>query len=143
MALVGILASGPSKLLSHSAPQVAAAVTALAVFALVPLALAYALAQCGLREESLNAIANLGGMVMSFLGGAWVPLTLMGAEVQAVARFTPTYWMYDAVTRVLGAPSLTPQVTAAYGTDLAMVALFAVAIASVGLVVSRLRAVER
>lgn len=143
VALVGILASGPSELLAHSAPQVAAAVTALAVFALVPLALAYALAQCGLREESLNAIANLGGMVMSFLGGAWVPLTLMGAEVQAVARFTPTYWMYDAVTRVLGAPSLTPQVTAVYVADLALVALFAVAIASVGLVVSRSRASER
>ena len=98
VALVGIGTSGAGALLSSAGAQVALAIASLCTFALVPLSLAYTLAQCGFREEALNAIANLGGMVMSFLGGAWVPLSLMGANVQAVARFTPTFWMYDAVT---------------------------------------------
>lgn len=70
-------------------PQLALALISLAIFALVPLSLAYTLAQCGFQEDALNAIANLGGMVMSFLGGAWAPLSLMGPGVQAMARFTP------------------------------------------------------
>lgn len=140
---VGIVTSGADELLSLAVPQVIAAVAALVVFALVPLSLAYALAQCGFKEESLNAIANLGGMVMSFLGGAWVPLSLMGAEVQAVARFTPTYWMYDAVTRALGASAWTPQVAGVYAVDLAVIALFAGAILSAGLVAARVRVRER
>ncbi len=90
VALVGIGASGAGALLPSAGAQVALAIASLCAFALVPLSLAYTLAQCGFREEALNAIANLGGMVMSFLGGAWVPLSLMGANVQAVAHFTPT-----------------------------------------------------
>lgn len=136
---VGMATSGASALLPNAAPQVALALVSFLVFSLVPLALAYTLAQCGFGEEALNAIANLGGMVMSFLGGAWVPLSLMEAGVQAVARFTPTFWMYDAVTRVLGARTVTPQVLATVGVDLGIIALFAAAIVSVGLVVSRLR----
>lgn len=118
------------------------ALTSLAVFSLVPLALAYTLTQCGLREEALNAIANLGGMVMSFLGGAWVPLSLMGPGAQAAARFSPTFWMYDAVTCALGARAVTPQVMVTVGVDLGIIALFAAAIVSTGLVASRLRVRE-
>lgn len=81
-------------------------------------------------------------MVMSFLGGAWVPLSLMGANVQAVARLTPTFWMYDAVTCALGARTVTPQVLVSVGVDLGIIALFAVAIVSAGLVAARLRVRE-
>lgn len=136
---VGMANSGADALLPNAAPQVTLALVSFLVFSLVPLALAYTLAQCGFGEEALNAIANLGGMVMSFLGGAWVPLSLLGAGVQAVARFTPTFWMYDAVTCALGARTVTPQVLATVGVDLGIIALFVAAIVSVGLVVSRLR----
>lgn len=139
VALVGIGASGAGALLSSAGVQVALVIASLCVFALVPLSLAYTLAQCGFREEALNAIANLGGMVMSFLGGAWVPLSLMGAGVQAVARFTPTFWMFDAVTCALSAQEVNAHVVATVGVDLGIIALFAIAIASAGLVAARLR----
>lgn len=142
VAMVGIAVSGAGELLPGAAPQMALALTSLAMFSLVPLAIAYTLTQCGFREEALNAIANLGGMVMSFLGGTWIPLELMGEGVQAVARFVPTFWMYDAVTCALGAQAVTPQVLATVGIDLGVIALFAAAIVSVGLVVSRLRVRE-
>lgn len=142
VSVVGIVVAGAVPLLSHALPQAALALLSLAVFSLVPLALAYTLAQCGFKEEALNAIANLGGMVMSFLGGAWVPLSLMGPGVQAAARFTPTYWMYTAVTEALSAKAITADVAQTVLGSLGVIALFAGAIASAGLVASRIRVRE-
>lgn len=143
VAVVGIATSGAAASFAQLAPQICLALISFLVFSMVPLSLAYTLTQCGLREEALNAIANLGGMVMSFLGGAWVPLSLMGPVVQTAARLSPTFWMYDAVTRSLEAPSMTPQLIGAVGIDLGIIALFAAAITSAGLVAARLRASER
>ena len=143
VATVGIVTSGATAIFAQIAPQVCLALTSFLVFSMVPLSLAYTLTQCGLREEALNAIANLGGMITSFLGGAWVPLSLMGPGVQAAARLSPTFWMYDAVTRALEAPRVTPQLLGTIGIDLGIIALFAVAIASAGLVAARLRVSER
>lgn len=142
VAVAGIVASGAAPLVSQALPQLALALISLATFALVPLSLAYTLAQCGFQEDALNAIANLGGMVMSFLGGAWVPLSLMGPGVQAMARFTPTYWMYNAITEALGAQAITLDVLATVTSSLGIIVLFAAAITSAGLVAARLRVRE-
>lgn len=106
---------------------------------LTPLSLAFALSRLGLREQGLNAAGNIGGMVLTFLGGAWVPLSLMGEEVCTVAHFVPTYWVSDAVTTLLGASALTASDLARVGTDIGVAALFAVAIAALGLALSRAR----
>ena len=106
---------------------------------LTPLSLAFALSRLGLREQGLNAAGNIGGMVLTFLGGAWVPLSLMGEEVCTVAHFVPTYWVSDAVTTLLGAGALTASDLARVGTDIGVATLFAVAIAALGLALSRAR----
>lgn len=106
---------------------------------LTPLSLAFALSRLGLREQGLNAAGNIGGMVLTFLGGAWVPLSLMGEEVRTVAHFVPTYWVSDAVTTLLGAGALTASDLAHVGTDIGVATLFAVAIAALGLALSRAR----
>lgn len=106
---------------------------------LTPLSLAFALSRLGLREQGLNAAGNIGGMVLTFLGGAWVPLSLMGEEVRTVAHFVPTYWVSDAVATLLGASALTASDLARVGTDIGVATLFAVAIAALGLALSRAR----
>ena len=106
---------------------------------LTPLSLAFTLSRLGLREQGLNAAGNIGGMVLTFLGGAWVPLSLMGEEVRTVAHFVPTYWVSDAVTTLLGTSALTASDLARVGTDIGVAALFAVAIAALGLALSRAR----
>lgn len=106
---------------------------------LTPLSLAFALSRLGLREQGLNAAGNIGGMVLTFLGGAWVPLSLMGEEVRTVAHFVPTYWVSDAVTTLLGVGALTASDLARVGTDIGVATLFAVAIAALGLALSRAR----
>ena len=140
---VGIAVSGAASLFATAPVQIVLAIVSLVVFSTVPLSMAYTLSQCGFGEEALNAIANMVGMVMSFLGGAWVPLSLMSEGVRAVAHFTPTFWMYDAITTALGAKTVTPQVLGTVATDLGIMLLFTVAIVSAGLVASRLRIREQ
>lgn len=135
---VGLL-SGGLRIAVVAPAQVALALASMLVFALVPLSLAFTLAQLGVTEDGLNALGNIGGMVMSFLGGAWVPLSLMGSEVQATARFSPAFWTNEAVSAALTTPVFTADVLARVGCGMGVTALFAAAIASIGLAATRKR----
>ena len=104
--------------------------------ACTPLAVGFALSSLGAREELLNGVGNLLGMLMTFLGGAWMPLSLMGSAVQTVAHFVPTYWVNDAIGKAL-ASDLTSAVLGDIACDLGVTVLFAAAIAAVGLALSR------
>ena len=80
-------------------------------------------------------------MVMSFMGGAWVPLSFMGATVVAAAHFFPTFWTNAAIDAALGAADsgFSAAGASAYLTGIGITALFAVAIAAVGLALARNR----
>lgn len=108
-------------------------------FALVPLALAFLLAQLGLSEDAVNACGNIGAMMLSFLGGAWVPLSMLPEAVQAAARLSPSYWVSRAAESALHAHAITPELAAELGTSLGIVLLFAVTLFAVGLALGRAR----
>ncbi|MFR7669714.1 MAG: hypothetical protein ACLU0O_02160 [Collinsella sp.] len=92
----------------------------------------FELSSLGARDEMLNGVVNLLGMLMTFLGGAWMPLSLMGSAVQTVAHFVPTYWVNDAIGKAL-ASDLTSTVLGDIACDLGVTVLFtAAAIAAVG-----------
>ena len=61
-------------------------------FCLVPLALGYLMGALGASGLVSNAVGNIVGMLVSFLGGAWVSLDLMAPEVLALAHALPGYW---------------------------------------------------
>ena len=112
--------------------RVCLALAATFALALTPLAVGFALSSLGAREELLNGVGNLLGMLMTFLGGAWMPLSLMGPAVQTAAHFVPTYWVNDAIGKALAA-DLTSTVLGDIACDLGVTVLFAAAIAAVGL----------
>ena len=116
--------------------RVCLALAATFALACTPLAVGFALSSLGAREELLNGVGNLLGMLMTFLGGAWMPLSLMGSAVQTVAHFVPTYWVNDAIGKAL-ASDLTSTVLGDIACDLGVTVLFAAAIAAVGLALSR------
>lgn len=118
------------------AGRVCLALAATFALACTPLAVGFALSSLGAREELLNGVGNLLGMLMTFLGGAWMPLSLMGSAVQTVAHFVPTYWVNDAISKAL-ASDLTSAVLSDIACDLGVTVLFAAAIAAVGLALSR------
>ena len=76
-------------------------------------------------------------MMLSFLGGAWVPLSMLPDVVQMAARLSPSYWVSQAVATVLHAEALTPELAAELGTNLGIVLLFAVTLFAVGLALGR------
>ena len=112
--------------------RVCLALAATFALACTPLAVGFTLSSLGAREELLNGVGNLLGMLMTFLGGAWMPLSLMGSAVQTVAHFVPTYWVNDAISKAL-ASDLTSAVLSDIACDLGVTVLFAAAIAAVGL----------
>ncbi len=138
--LVGLVALRQA-VASLPAWQVALSFGANYVFGLVTLAIAFFLCSLGAREEVLNACGNILGTVMVFMGGAWVPLSFMGPAVEAAAHFFPTYWTNSAVDAALsaGAGGFSEAGLAAYLSGIGVTALFAVAIASVGLALARTR----
>ena len=133
------LASCGGALAGTDPALVACALGSVLPFALVPLALAFLLAQLGLREDAVNACGNIGATMLSFLGGAWVPLSMLPEAVQAAARLSPSYWVSQAVATVLHAEALTPELAAELGTNLGIVLLFAVTLFAVGLALGRAR----
>lgn len=119
--------------------RVCLAQVALLGVALFSLAAAFLLSQLGAREQLLNAAGNVCGMVLTFFGGAWIPLEYTGAEVQAIAKFMPTYWANQMIEQALGAPALTPDVLAGIAGNFGLVLLMSGAVAAVGLALARVR----
>ena len=75
-----------------SGPGLALMVAASFVFATIPLSVGYLLGQLGVGEFASNALGNILGMVISFLGGAWISFDLLDPSVQMLAHFSPAYW---------------------------------------------------
>lgn len=61
------------------------------------------------------------------------------AEQQAAARFSPAFWTNEAVSAALTTPVVTADVLARVGCGMGVTALFAAAIASIGLAATRKR----
>ncbi|WP_282208761.1 ABC transporter permease [Parvibacter caecicola] len=117
----------------------ALALIATFLYALTPLAIAFLLGQLGASEMVSNAVGNIVGMVFTFLGGAWVSTSLLPAGVQAVASFTPVYWLTNVLSSCSEAGGATDALWASALPSLGVLALFAVAIFVAALVGGRLR----
>ena len=136
---LGVAVFGRGYLVS-AAPLLGVIAAALGAYTLVPVSLGFLLGQLGLKENAANVIANIGGLAMSFLGGAWISTDLMPAALVTVARFTPTYWANRAMTGASEVTSVSADTVLPLLTNCGVCALFAVAIFSVGLAVGRTRA---
>ncbi|MGN0056560.1 MAG: ABC transporter permease [Atopobiaceae bacterium] len=126
--------------LARSPVQLALVGAALLVYALVSAAIGFLLGTLGISENAANAIANILGMAMSVLGGAWTGLSLLPDSLVAVARFTPAYWVSLVVDRAMGMSSVSGDAVATLLGYLGICALFGVAAATAGLVAGRTRA---
>ena len=108
-------------------------------FALFPLACAFLLGQLGVSESGTNAIANIVGLVLAFLGGAWISIDLMGEGMRAVAQFTPSYWLTETVNKLAHTSALDGGSTLEALGGIGMLLLFAAAMFSVAFAVGKAR----
>ena len=96
--------------------------------------------QIGLGQHAANAVANIGGMALSFLGGAWVPIEWLPDSLARAARLTPGYWADRAISGAYEATSMSAAVIGPLLVDCGICALLAVAVFSVAVAVGRARA---
>ena len=100
----------------------------------------FLIGQIGLGRSAANAVANIGGMALSFIAGAWVPSGWLPDAVVAVSRFTPGYWAVRAISGAHTATSMSADAIGPLLADCGVCALFALAIACAGMAVGRTRA---
>lgn len=109
-----------------------------ALFALIPLGVAFIMGQTSTNETVINAFGNILGLVLSFFGGTWIPIDLMNSEVLAIAHFLPGFWYSDALSRAAAFDG-DLQALGAIGADVGIIALYAVAVFAIGMVLGRMR----
>jgi ABC-2 type transport system permease protein len=80
-------------------------VAAIACWALTLLGIGAALGACLRSFSELNAAYDVGGLLLSALGGALVPLAQLPHWAQAIAPASPGYWAMSALqSAILGHP---------------------------------------
>ena len=130
-------------LASFSGAALAASGCALLAFVLLALSVGFLISKLRLGVAAANAVGNIGGMVLSFMGGAWVPLSLMSAEMVAVAHFLPGYWYSMACQEAAALPAgATLSQLAPVAANLGVVLLFALAFLLMALVLGKVRTKE-
>lgn len=108
-------------------------------YVLVPTGVAFFIGQFGLGMGATNAIGNIGGLVISFLGGAWISLDLVPGAVAAFAHFLPGYWFTSSISAAAHVPEgAWDQALSALGGG-GVLLLFALVFFLAGMVVARMR----
>ena len=123
-----------------SAPLLGVVAAAVGSYTLVAVSIGFLMGQIGLGQHAANAVANIGGMALSFLGGAWVPIEGLPDSLARAARLTPGYWADRAISGAYEATSMSAAVIGPLLVDCGICALFAVAVFSVAVAVGRARA---
>ena len=135
--LMGFALNDGAAAIATAPVQVALMCGSLLAYAFVSVTAGFLVGQMAVSEMAANAISNVFGMALSFLGGGWVQLALMPAAVQQAARFFPSYWCTAAANDAFLLTEVSGASVAGVLGEIGVVCLFAVAIFAVSLVVGR------
>ncbi|MDO4258243.1 MAG: ABC transporter permease, partial [Actinomycetaceae bacterium] len=130
----------PPENIPASLPLIGVLALALGAYTLVGVSVGFLMGQLGIRGNGAAAIANVGGMIFSFLAGAWVPLDYMPQSVLTISQLTPGYWAAQAISGASEVSSTSAEAILPLVQNCGIAALFGVAITAVALGVGRNRA---
>jgi len=93
-------------------------------------------------KVAINGVVNVLSLGMSFLCGAFIPLSMLSVEVKKVAVFLPVYW-YEKINDLLSVSGrLSDSMKITIWKGLGIQLLFAAACLGVGLAVTKLKRQE-
>lgn len=133
---LGLVVFGGS-VVGIAAPVIAAALALLLCYSLFGLAFGFLVGQMTSNELVMNAVSNITGLVVSFLGGIWISLDLVGEPIVTIAKFTPVYYYNEALKAALD-PAGGGFTTDALA-NMGIVCLFALVVFCVGLAISGIK----
>lgn len=93
-------------------------------------------------KDSVSAITTISSLGLSFLGGVFVPLSVMSDKVLAFAKFVPSYWYTIANDTLMNLTVVTKSVRSEIFTAIFVQLVFAFALFCIALVLSRRRVQE-
>ncbi|NLW78693.1 MAG: ABC transporter permease [Ruminococcaceae bacterium] len=109
------------------------------VFLIFSTALGLLIGMVSKNSNMVTAIANVVVLAMCFLGGVYVPKEVLGAGVQTAGKFLPTTWYMQVVDTATTTTEFTQQAMNTIWQGMGMQLIFAAALVSVALVVSKYR----
>ncbi|GFH42469.1 hypothetical protein Hs30E_10200 [Lactococcus hodotermopsidis] len=114
----------------------------LALLTLVCLSLSFLLSKLIKRPEIISNIVNSLALGMSFLGGVFIPLSMLSTSVKMFSKFLPVYW-YEVTNQLIGYHTKFNQtqrleLCKGYGMQL----LFVLAFLSLAMLIGKLREQE-
>ena len=141
LASVALILAGGHDPSNIPASGVAMTIASACVYALMTVACGFLLGEAGVGDTMANGFANVVGLLLLFTSGIALPLDMMPEPMLTVGRMLPGWWYCTAIDDALGAGT-----AASGGVDVAgwavatgIVALYAVALVSLGLAVGRIR----
>lgn len=108
-------------------------------YLLVCLSVAFLIGNFVKDGSGQNIAANSLSLGLSFIGGSFVPLELLGDSVLQVAHYTPSYWYNHALEIIFDLTHFDWQALSPIFTSAAIQTGFAAAVFSVALVISKFR----
>lgn len=141
LASVALILAGGHDPSNIPASGVAMTIASACVYVLMTVACGFLLGEAGVGDTMANGFANVVGLLLLFTSGIALPLDMMPEPMLTVGRMLPGWWYCTAIDDALGAGT-----AASGGVDVAgwavatgIVALYAVALVSLGLAVGRIR----
>lgn len=105
------------------------------VFTLAALSISYLFGNIVKSRGAMSAIANVFSLGTCFIGGVFVPQSLLGENVLTIASFTPTYWYVKANNEISAAVSFNAESLTSIFTSMLLVLTFGIAVFAVTLVI--------
>lgn len=108
------------------------------VYMLVCLGIAFFVSRLAHDDGELNMVANVIGLAFSFLGGAFIPLEIMGDGIKQVSKFIPSYWYEVSNNAIWKLESLSD--AGDIYRNMLVTGAFAIAVMAAAMVMNRLKA---
>ena len=94
------------------------------------------------ETSTMGAFSNIASLGLSFLGGIFVPIELLGDTMKNIAKFTPTYWYGQANNAIIDIQKFSDIDINEFATCCGIQLLFAVAFFCIGLAVLKHKRAE-
>lgn len=94
------------------------------------------------KEEHISIYSTSISLILNFLGGVFVPLSLMPEKVISLSKFLPTYWYTQAIEGIANNRVLEGKILENVLFSIGIQFIFALVIFGVALVISRKKAQE-
>ncbi len=113
------------------------------MMALAGLSIGFFVGMISSHEEHISIFVVSLSVGLSFLGGVFVPLSIMGSGVKVISRFTPTYWYITTLDALAPSAVMTSSVREAFMQGTLIQLAFSAAFLGLAFFISKMKVSAR